>query len=109
MISPHPNTYTFTKRLAERLIIQEYPNMPVCIARPSIVCPSHMEPIPGWVDSLNGPVGILVAAGKGVLRSMYVKPELTAELIPVDFAINGILAIAKEVASEPKYVLFLMA
>ncbi|KAK6627380.1 hypothetical protein RUM44_009857 [Polyplax serrata] len=102
MIKPHPNTYTFTKRLAEGLVIEEFPNMPVCIARPSIVCPAYEEPLPGWVDSLNGPVGILVAAGKGVLRSMYAKKEYTAEMVPVDFAINGLLAIAKTVATEKK-------
>lgn len=102
MIAPHPNTYTFTKRLAERLVIEEFPNMPVCITRPSIVCPALNEPIPGWVDNLNGPVGIMVAAGKGVLRSMYVKKDYTAELIPVDFAINAMLAIAKTVALEKK-------
>lgn len=36
LISPHPNTYTYSKRLAEMLIRDEYPNLPVVIARPSI-------------------------------------------------------------------------
>jgi alcohol-forming fatty acyl-CoA reductase len=36
LIPPHPNTYTYTKRLAEILVKNEYPNLPVCIARPSI-------------------------------------------------------------------------
>ena len=52
----HPNTYTYTKRLAEILVRNEYNNgtLPVCIVRPSIVTPSYIEPVPGWVDSLNG-------------------------------------------------------
>lgn len=33
------------------------------------------EPVPGWVDSLNGPIGILVGAGKGVIRSMLCNPK----------------------------------
>lgn len=36
LIPPHPNTYTFTKRLAELLVKAEYANLPVIIARPSI-------------------------------------------------------------------------
>lgn len=36
ILNPHPNTYTYSKRLAEILVEKEYPNMPVCIARPSI-------------------------------------------------------------------------
>lgn len=36
LIAPHPNTYTYTKRLAESLVKEHFPDMPVCIARPSI-------------------------------------------------------------------------
>lgn len=36
LLHPHTNTYTYSKRLAEILVENEYPNMPVCIARPSI-------------------------------------------------------------------------
>lgn len=32
----HPNTYTYSKRLAEILVQQHYPNLPVAIIRPSI-------------------------------------------------------------------------
>lgn len=56
------------------------------------VVPALREPKPGWVDSLNGPVGILVAAGKGVLRTMNCVPEYNAEVIPVDVAINSIIS-----------------
>lgn len=36
IIKPHPNTYTYSKRLAETLVANEYPNLPAVIARPSI-------------------------------------------------------------------------
>lgn len=36
LLKSHPNTYTYSKRLAECLVKAQYPNMPVCIARPSI-------------------------------------------------------------------------
>lgn len=47
LVPPHPNSYVFTKRLAELLVRDEYPNLPICIARPSIVLPTYKEPIPG--------------------------------------------------------------
>ncbi|XP_055687202.1 putative fatty acyl-CoA reductase CG5065 [Lutzomyia longipalpis] len=94
LIVPHPNTYTYSKRLAEILIRNEYPNLPVVIARPSIVIPANEEPLPGWVDSLNGPIGIMVGGGKGVIRSMLCNGEYRAEVIPVDIAINGLITIA---------------
>ena len=52
--------------------------------------------MPGWVDSLNGPVGVVVAAGKGLIRSMMVAEEFRAEVVPVDIAINAIITIAWE-------------
>lgn len=81
MMAPHPNTYTFTKRLAEMLVRDEYDRgqLNVCIVRPSIVTPAWKEPVEGWVDSLNGPIGIMVAGGKGVLRSMICEAAFTAE------------------------------
>lgn len=56
-------------------------------------------------DNLNGPVGIMVAAAKGVLRSLLCNGEFSGECIPVDFACNGIITIAKsfaEMKSKPK-------
>lgn len=32
--SPHPNTYTYTKRLTEIMVEEEYKNLPICIVRP---------------------------------------------------------------------------
>ncbi|XP_020294359.1 putative fatty acyl-CoA reductase CG5065 [Pseudomyrmex gracilis] len=102
LLHPHPNCYTYSKRLAETLVANEYPNLPCCIARPAIVCPSYEEPMPGWVDNLNGPTGLLVGAGKGVIRSMYCKANYNAEVIPVDFAINALIVNAWKVATQEK-------
>lgn len=93
LIAPHPNTYTYSKRLAEILIKEQFPNLPVAVTRPSIVCPAIEEPVAGWVDNLNGPVGLLVAAGKGVLRTMQCNTEYSAHIVPVDRAINALIAI----------------
>jgi len=46
------------------------------------------------VDSLNGPVGVIVAGGKGVIRSVLCSPDYEAEVVPVDIAINALILIA---------------
>ncbi|XP_060535687.1 putative fatty acyl-CoA reductase CG5065 [Cylas formicarius] len=100
IIAPHPNTYTYSKRLAETLVASEKDVVPVCIVRPSVVCPAALEPLPGWVDSLNGPMGLLVAAGKGVLRSMHCIGTNRAQVIPVDYAINASIVAAYKRACQ---------
>lgn len=104
ILGVHPNTYTYTKRMAEILVRDEYEkgNLPVCIVRPSIVGPAHQEPLPGWVDSLNGPPGILMAAGKGALRVLMLNTKSHFEAIPVDGAIHGLIMIAKHLATLPE-------
>jgi fatty acyl-CoA reductase len=58
------------------------------------VTPAFKDPVAGWVDNLNGPIGLLVGGGKGVIRSMHCKGENEAQVVPVDMAINGLIAIA---------------
>ena len=58
IIGERPNTYTFTKAIAEQLVNQEREHLPISVVRPSIVTGSVKEPIPGWVDNLNGPAGV---------------------------------------------------
>ncbi|CAO1377106.1 unnamed protein product [Diamesa serratosioi] len=99
-IGAHPNTYTFSKRLAEILVNDEYKNLPIVMVRPSVVTPALQEPLYGWVDSLNGVVGVSAAVGKGVLRCMMVDLEGTVEAIPVDTACNAMLFIVKKLAIQ---------
>ncbi|XP_059482551.1 putative fatty acyl-CoA reductase CG5065 [Neocloeon triangulifer] len=99
LIGNLPNTYAFSKCLSEKLVTDASKIMPVAIARPSIVTAAFSEPIPGYVDNLNGPTGLLLGAGKGVLRSMHCKPAYKADLIPVDLACNGLIVIAWHLAN----------
>lgn len=69
-----------------------------------IVCPAYFEPCEGWVDNLNGPIGIMVGGAKGVIRSMLCDGDLIAEVIPVDIAINGLLLVPyKNCLEKEKY------
>jgi len=58
------------------------------------VIPVWKEPLPGWTDNINGPAGLLIGAGKGVIRTMYCKQEGYADYIPVDLAASALMGAA---------------
>ncbi|CAL8262444.1 unnamed protein product [Merluccius merluccius] len=109
LLGERPNTYTYTKALAEYLVQQEAGNLNVAIVRPSIVGASWKEPFPGWIDNFNGPSGIFIAAGKGILRTMRAANDAVADLVPVDVVINTTLAAAwnsgAQMHNRPKSIL----
>jgi len=88
LIGKHPNTYTFTKALAEQAVQEQANDLPLSIFRPSIVVASSKEPVSGWIDNLNGPTGIFAGWASGILRTMRVDRKKKADFIPVDLAIN---------------------
>jgi len=94
IIGNRPNTYTFTKAIAEELILSEAGSLPVCIVRPSIVVSTWREPTRGWVDNLNGPTGLFLVAGIGVMRTAVVHEDLLTDGVPVDTCANLTIASA---------------
>ncbi|KAM0724934.1 Fatty acyl-CoA reductase 1 [Formica fusca] len=89
-----PNTYIFSKNLAES-VIQEYSSsLPCAIVRPSIVISTLKEPIPGYVNSFNGPIGLLIAGGKGIVRVAYASNHTLQNDVPVDIVINTIILVS---------------
>lgn len=109
LIGERPNTYTFTKALAEHVVQREAGDLNVAIVRPSIVGASWKEPFPGWIDNFNGPSGIFIAAGKGILRTMRASNDAVADLVPVDVVVNATLAAAwfsgSQRYSRPRHIL----
>ena len=99
LIGSRPNTYTYTKALAECLFAEETKGMRTAIVRPSIVGASWNEPLPGWVDNLNGPTGLVAASGKGLLFVMKGDQHSIADIVPVDIVTNAMIAVAWHTAS----------
>lgn len=94
MIDNRPNTYTYTKAMAENVANQYANRINVVIVRPSIVMSSLKEPAEGWVDTINGPVGLSVLGALGILQKIKVNSEVVFDLIPVDIVTNALLSIA---------------
>lgn len=53
------------------------------------------------MDNLNGPTGILIGAGKGVIRTMHCNTDLLADIVPVDMVINALLIYAWKMGHNP--------
>lgn len=95
ILKSHPNTYTFTKQLAENLIMKEMKNYPVGIIRPSVVYGTHKQPFPGWVGSANnGHIGFVAGFSKGLFRTMGGDTSSIMDLVPVDYVTNNTIVLA---------------
>jgi fatty acyl-CoA reductase len=88
----HPNTYTFTKCLAEDLLTNTIGDVPCSVVRPSMVVPAWREPYPGWSDTFNGPTGMMTASGTGLLRVLPGARDKCVDMIPVDIVSNMLVA-----------------
>lgn len=93
LLGPKPNTYTYTKAVAEWLLAKSARDLPVVVCRPSIVVASADEPFKGWIDNVNGPTGVVLGAGKGLVRSMYAEKDFVSDLVPVDKVISLLVAL----------------
>ncbi len=98
------DTYTFTKWLGEQLLVRDYGDVPVTIFRPAIIESSYEEPTPGWIDGLRMADPLIVAYGRGKLNEFPGLPEITLDLIPVDFVSNAMIATLPDRESSPKRV-----
>lgn len=95
-----PNTYTFTKAIAEDAVREFGKGLPVGMVRPSIVISTTQEPVAGWINNIYGATGVVVGAGMGILRTMHCDPDMIADLVPADMVINVMIASAWDVATR---------
>eukprot|EP00051_Salpingoeca_urceolata_P014934 m.190660 g.190660 ORF g.190660 m.190660 type:complete len:534 (+) comp18238_c0_seq3:853-2454(+) len=103
LLGKRPNTYTFTKSIAESIVAKEGQGLPLAIVRPSIVSASWREPYPGWVDNFNGTVGLSLAVGTGVLRVLPGAKNARCDIVPVDFVANVLVAAAWQMGVQSEY------
>jgi alcohol-forming fatty acyl-CoA reductase len=96
------DVYTFTKSLAERLVLSEREGVPLIILRPAIIESSHREPYPGWIQGSRMADPIIMAFARGLIREFPGDPESLVDIVPVDHVVNAILAAAARRPEEPE-------
>jgi thioester reductase-like protein len=79
-----PNTYTWSKAIAERLLVTRYPNLRKTIVRPAIVESALEFPFPGWNEGFNtcGPFCYLSGTW---MKHIPARSDNTFDVIPVDW------------------------
>ncbi len=87
-----PNTYTFTKSLAESLIDARARELPIAVVRPSIVETSTHDPFEGWNEGVNTSAPISYLLGT-FFRQMPSNARKCLDIIPVDLVCRGMLLI----------------
>lgn len=98
-----PNTYTFTKSMGERTLKKlRRPDLPMIILRPSIIIGALSEPLPGWTDTFSAAGALSLATSLGLVRYLNGGGNNVADIVPVDFVVNGIITSAALLANKPK-------
>ncbi|XP_054165727.1 fatty acyl-CoA reductase 1-like [Oppia nitens] len=100
LMEGRPNTYTYTKALAEQLVAQECQDLPCAVVRPAIVVNSDTEPRPGWIDNVNGPSGISILGALGILRAVNWNYYAKTDFVPVDKVANAMIAVGAAVGQQ---------
>jgi alcohol-forming fatty acyl-CoA reductase len=96
------DVYTFTKSLAERMVIAQRGKTPLVLMRPAIIESSHKEPYPGWIQGTRMADPIIMAFAKGILREFPGNPKSYVDIVPVDHVVNAILAAGVRRPEEPE-------
>ncbi|XP_011880536.1 PREDICTED: fatty acyl-CoA reductase 1-like, partial [Vollenhovia emeryi] len=52
------------------------------------------DPVEGWIDNFNGPVGLMVGVGKGLIRVVRTDPSAIPDNVPVDLVIKVVIIMA---------------
>ncbi|XP_037938292.1 fatty acyl-CoA reductase 1-like [Teleopsis dalmanni] len=84
VITGFPNTYTFTKNIAESLVDEWRYRLPIAIFRPSVVLASIEEPEPGFPPSLMGAIGLFVISGAGILNCISMAKNERLDMTALD-------------------------
>ncbi|KAL0121371.1 hypothetical protein PUN28_006710 [Cardiocondyla obscurior] len=100
LIDKWPNTYVFTKAIAEDTVRQYSVGIPTCIVRPSIITSTAKEPVRGWINNIYGAVGVVLGSALGLLRTLHCDPDSVAEIVPADYVISHFIAASWDTAKR---------
>ncbi|XP_073968274.1 fatty acyl-CoA reductase 1-like [Bombus fervidus] len=98
-----PNTYTFSKNLAEQIVANKCKDLPVAIVRPSIVGASLEEPCPGWLENISAITGVIRLVSRGCATVIRGRKDARLDIVPLDFVVDTIISTAWHVTLHPEH------
>jgi thioester reductase-like protein len=103
-----PNTYTFTKGLAESLIAKYSAGLPIAIVRPAIVETSVGKPFLGWNEGINTSASLSYLLGT-YFRQLPTNEHKRLDVIPVDSICRGMTLIAAAIIERRNDAVYQLA
>ncbi|KAL3139076.1 Fatty acyl-CoA reductase 2 [Trebouxia sp. C0010 RCD-2024] len=96
-----PNTYCFSKHLAELLMASYHgTTFPLAIVRPSIIGGLAGTPLPGYVGNTAGSTGAALAIATGIAAWTCHQPSSVFDVVPGDLVSSTILAAAAAATTQ---------
>ncbi|CAL1284230.1 unnamed protein product [Larinioides sclopetarius] len=95
-----PNTYTFSKCLAENVIMDTASDLPIAIIRPSIVIFTWKQPIAGYVEENSGICALTLGVAKGFIKVIHADPNFKLNMVPADITANAHVVAAWSVGTK---------
>ncbi len=86
--------YSFTKAMAEHAVVELHGDIPLSIVRPSIIESALAEPFPGWLEGFRMAEPVILAFARNVVRDFSGMPDTLLDIIPADYVVNTVLAVA---------------
>jgi alcohol-forming fatty acyl-CoA reductase len=86
--------------MAERAVVELHGDLPLSIVRPSIIESALQDPVPGWLEGFRMAEPIILAFARGVLTDFSGLPDAPLDVIPVDYVVNTVLAVAASPPAE---------
>ena len=94
--------YSFTKAMAEHAVVELHGDIPLSIVRPTIIESALDEPFPGWLEGFRMAEPLILAFGRGILRDFSGLPDSVLDIIPADYVVNTVLAVAANPPPDTK-------
>jgi thioester reductase-like protein len=94
------NTYERSKNEAERLLRAAAGELPLAVARPSIVVGHSVS---GWTSAFNVLYWPMRAFDRGLLQEVPARADSIVDFVPVDYVTDGVLALLDDEAAVGTY------
>jgi thioester reductase-like protein len=94
------NTYERSKHEAELLLLRRAVDLPLAVARPSIVVGHSVS---GWTSAFNVLYWPMRAFERGLLQEVPAREDSIVDFVPVDYVTDGILALLDDEGATGTY------
>ncbi|HEY6877797.1 MAG TPA: SDR family oxidoreductase [Polyangiales bacterium] len=86
-----PNVYTFTKSMAESMLLARFPQLRKTFFRPAIIESAVSFPLPGWNEGLNTSGPLVYFTGTW-FRHLPARKDKPLDVVPVDYCCAALIA-----------------